>query len=83
MTCKGCGAEFEPTRSWQVFCNSKCKMDYHNSKKVSMGDAFVGLSDEDRKTVLGFLDEAEKDPTMWVDLIKRMEEEQDDEVPVP
>ena len=83
MMCKGCGNEFDPTRSWQEYCDSKCRMDYHNRKKVNMGNSFSELKEEDRKTVKNFLEAAEKDPTLWADLLKQMEYEDDDEVPVP
>ena len=83
MICKGCGNEFDPTRSWSLYCNSKCRMDYHNKKRANMGNSFSELKEEDRKTVKNFLEAAEKDPTLWADLLKQMEYEDDDEVPVP
>lgn len=75
MVCKTCGAEMEPTRKWQKFCSAKCRMFHHNQHRavIRMDDE---LSDDDKKTIMKFLDAAEKDPSMWVKLAKKLEEKE-------
>ena len=70
MVCKQCGAEFEPNRSWQKFCTTKCKTDYHNAKKL---DNVIKFENEDDKAVLDeFCQQAEDDPSMWVEFIEEL-----------
>ena len=71
MICKECGTEFEANRSWQKFCSTQCRMDYHNKNKkvIKVGE----LDNDTRQTLLEFLDRAEKDPTMWDKLQRKLE----------
>ncbi len=33
-TCMACNEEFDTSRKSKIFCNSNCKNDYHNSKRM-------------------------------------------------
>lgn len=30
---EGCAAQFSPSREWQRFCSSKCRMDHANGRR--------------------------------------------------
>ena len=34
MRCKNCNQEFPPTKSWQVFCQTRCREIWHYQQKV-------------------------------------------------
>ena len=73
MECKTCGVDFNPTRKWQKFCSTKCRMFWHNQRKavIKMDE---DISDEDKQTILEFLDRAEDDPTLWDKLADKLKE---------
>jgi hypothetical protein len=34
VRCKNCNQEFPPTKSWQVFCQTRCREIWHYQQKV-------------------------------------------------